>query len=177
MKTLRRPEGIPAILVNDAYALAQPGDSLFFGDNTWYVWRKDAVKAFQGPVYHSAQSIDIPMTHRATARIEKIDDPAWLFGKDSGTKAVSLAYRLGFETILLAGFDLCSSGDATHFHAGYPQKRDYRRDWAAFRAPQQRLFAYLRGKGVRLFSLTDPAPVGVKRIFDVLSLQNDADAL
>lgn len=151
-----------AIAVNNSWEIAPWADILFFGDGQWWQWHGERVlQKFQGRIIsgaaHCKSGMPASVERRRTSHGQNTDAfrsrPGTVYGLDSGTKAISLAYRLGCSNILLAGLDLQPgpSGE-THWHGGHT-KPTPPSDWDRFRGPRKALLDFLTSEGVTVSEL------------------------
>lgn len=150
------------IAVNNSWEIVPWAEILFFRDHRWWDQKRfnngeRVLRTFKGRIATVSK-------HCKDKRLEYWDyapnaaslaGKTTLLGADSGTCAISLAWRLGFKAIFLVGFDLAPDGAKTHWHAGHPEPTRPN-EWERFAPLQETLAKVLEKKGVLLRRLTEP---------------------
>lgn len=144
-----------AIAVNNAWEIAPWAMCLFFGDMRWWGWNEEKVMrewggAIETTAVHSRLPDRIKRWRLARGEPRRmLENDNTLFGVDSGTKSIALAWRKGAKKIVLAGFDLSAGPNGeTHYHGGH-ERPTHKSDWDKFRGPQRDLIRFLEGRGIR----------------------------
>jgi len=131
------------IAVNTSYLLAPWADALYFCDEAWYGWHREA-KAFR-----RFAGIKVALANARTTYSERgvlNGDPAIRVlrnyggppefvglcenrdgvytGRNSGNQAIQLAAHLGARRVLLLGFDMRAQGAKTHWHMAHKRPTD-----------------------------------------------------
>ena len=145
-----------AIAVNNTWERFPWAPYMFFGDQRWWGWYGERLMR-----EYDGQIITTSLKQRGqTSRVErrkmvaKVADlpvrPETLFGVDSGTKAMTLAWRMGAGRLILAGFDRRPGADGrTHFHGGHPRPTPSS-DYDKFKPSHAALVSFLRAQNVEI---------------------------
>ncbi|MCD6361464.1 MAG: hypothetical protein J7M38_11465, partial [Armatimonadetes bacterium] len=115
--------------VNNAYQLGEWIDILFFGDNSWYIQHREALKHWAGLKVSCNSSLfsrasyekdDVKCLDRDKEHPFGISsDPTKVsWNGNSGAAAINLAVHLGVKKIFLLGFDMVEDTKTgyTHWH-------------------------------------------------------------
>jgi hypothetical protein len=164
---LSRFRSMDTIAINNSWEIAPWAGTLLFGDSRW--WDKDlygvewgnrekVLEFFGGEIITTAR-VDHPRVTRmkkARRMDQFLRNPEWLFGTDSGTKALSLSYRRGYKRIYVAGFDGGKAGpNGEHnFHNDHkttPNTADYH----LFLKNQEEMIDLLEKSGAKVFRITE----------------------
>jgi len=116
-----------SIAINKAYQVASFANFLYWSDFRFYQWFKEDIDNFKGfKVTNKPKPIDDNIINlKDTGKLGiDINPHALRHGNNSGYAAINLAVHLGVNKIILLGYDMGSSGNATHFHNGYDTKTD-----------------------------------------------------
>lgn len=159
------------IACNNAWEFVPWAQTLFFGDSRWWIrdrigrdWgnREKVVKRFHGEIVTCAVGCDHPrvtkMRHTADWKTF-LSRKDWLYGQDSGSSAISLAYRRGWQRIVLAGFDgPTPKGRPANFHDLH-MERPNPANLRSFRRAHETLVEHLQKSGIAVVRITEPAPM------------------
>lgn len=156
-------KGEACIAVNNSYEIAPWSQVLHFADCSWWQWNGKEVKAskFKGIITTATsdhESVNDPILKRLWRNRDYwSDDARYLYGWDSGTQAVNLAYHLGAVKIVLFGIDMQVGKDgACQWHKKH--KRDTRKEnYAQKFAPRLiKAIKALEKKGIPVVRATAP---------------------
>lgn len=114
---------------------------VWFGDDRWWKWHREWLRSFEGRIFCCRESL-----HGADGRVhavykgkaEGIDTRAnhvsW--NRSSGACAINFAYHLGFDEIVLLGYDMRRVNDVPNWHDDHvaPNKNPYPRFLLPFQA-------------------------------------------
>lgn len=112
------------ITTNNAYKLFPNAVAAHFADQTWYSWHKDTIHTtFKGPVTTASKLSGIyektpviPFMKETSKYVGLPLNSKTLCGNNAGHQAISLAYLIGYTTIVLIGFDMDPNAQLTHWH-------------------------------------------------------------
>lgn len=160
--------GRRVIAVNNAWEIYPAAEILHFSDSRWWKWHGERLMAsFQGDV----TTCSLERRHVVHKRLKHLGkdykgplskDPQKLFGTDSGTQAVNLAYLLGARRIVLLGYDMQFSEDgAAHWHKDHEIASIENRYKTIFALKLGNLVEALKEIGVEIVRGTEP---GLKSI-------------
>jgi len=160
---LEEAQHIDTLAVNNAWEIAPWAYAMVFGDSRWWVgWGNGerVLKNFKGRIISTNKGIGDPPRveyYDVSNDYTDLDKDTALQGPDSGSKAISFAYRhMQASTILLAGFDLAVGKDGrTHWHTRH-QAPVQKGALANFAEKQAALYRELRDRGVDIFRVTQP---------------------
>ena len=125
----------PVIATNNAYQLFPKAIVTHFADRQWYLWHKDQIKEFKGPV----SSCVLSYTHN-NAEFPKLGivsfihgdrkggietDNVKLGGNNAGHQAINIAYYFGFKNIILIGFDMNPNDKRSHWHSAHKRATNF----------------------------------------------------
>lgn len=118
---LVRASGLPVIAINDNYRMAPWADVLYACDGSWWKIHYQAVrKQFRG---HAVTQDEEFRGYPGVVWVQSIDGAGLapdklVTGENSGYQAVNLAYLLGYDRVLLLGYDMQGRGD--HWFGEHP---------------------------------------------------------
>jgi hypothetical protein len=125
-----RCEGLPTVVVNDAWRLLPWADVLFATDTAWWHFHR-GVPAFQGEKWSSHgtgnDKLDVAMAYGVKCVAGKhgaefLTEPGRIcYGSNSGFQAINLAIQFGAARIVLVGFNMQRVGGAMHFFGDHPR--------------------------------------------------------
>lgn len=163
-------QNFPCIVVNNSFRLAPWARALHFSDRSWWVWNREDVLANwpEDRIITTAnperEEIDHPRIKRflKDRALTFSNDRRRLYGVDSGTQAVNLAYILGAKKIVLLGLDMKFGHQGrSHWHDPHPRASVEARYTAKFRPKLASLACALARYGVKVVRATDPGPVEI----------------
>lgn len=153
----------PTIAVNNAWQIAPWANYCFFGDKRWWQWNSEKVISGYENEIVTSNSNYVIVNHPRLKRMRAFSkdapslDRTRLFGPDSGTQAINLAFHFGAANILLAGFDMRPAEDGeTHWHREHKIPTVVKNYNKRFGPRQTKLIEALRMLGVETFRVTEP---------------------
>lgn len=140
-----------AIAINDAYRVAPWADLLYFCDNKWWEWHREALKGWAKPIVRLESvghdfgdpRIKVLKNYGEGGLVDVRDGV--MHGANSGYQATHLAIHRGATRIVLLGIDMhCRERERPHWFGHHPDRvvPDYARQRALFatiKAPAERL--------------------------------------
>lgn len=122
------------IAVNDTYKLIDRVDLLYACDGEWWDHHAEKTQHIKNRWTCSVEASGrhrlrlIPGEHHDNAKIYFNDDRQQfkiIYGGNSGFQAIGLAHKLGFDDVVLLGFDMGhDAGQPKHFFGNHPQGID-----------------------------------------------------
>lgn len=121
--------GVKVVAINNAIELAPAADLLYFCDEQWFNWHKDAVSVYANAggnvvtLGNEKLKDQIPnlVCMKNTGKTGICREKTGLrTGQNSGYQALNLMLHLGVKRALLLGFDMQPVNGKSHWHKEHP---------------------------------------------------------
>jgi hypothetical protein len=123
----KKLSGRNIIVTNNAYKIYPDAQLCHFADNVWWKWHQkpehNIKTTFHGVIttctnqrHLYANDNRVKIYKPAGDKDGLSLDPGMLCGTNSGHQAINLAYHLGYNEVVLIGFDCNERAAKTHFH-------------------------------------------------------------
>ena len=128
IKRMRDAWKCKIIAVNRSHEMIKP-DILYAADRRWWLkYHKDTPKCIKiTQCKNTAKSLGLRYIEHQHGHLGIIKNPELIYGKQSGSQAINVAYHEGAEKIILVGFDMQSTGGKVHWHEDYEGTKE---SWA-----------------------------------------------
>ena len=160
--TKSEDSGLPLIGINNAYKICRRLDYLYACDVRWWNEHYDNVKNLPCRKFVYEETLD-RVRRPGVEQMENVGEeglstewPKIYHGKNGGYQAVNLAVLLGYNYLILLGYDMQETGGKIHWHPDHPAPLNNPSEslMKTWRANFARLAPKLKAAGIAVINAT-----------------------